>query len=262
MTKPKYRRLTYDDRRVIENMCKAKKTQSEIANAIGVSQSTISRELSRNRVEGVYTHGRAFMRTYLRLLLKPKRYLIGENEADILETFLKKKWSPETISSVCFDKKISHQTIYNYIEHERQLGGNHKGAILTLVERRSNYLCATYLSGKDAKATRNGVIKLLRGMNVKTITFDNGKEFAYHEDISKKLRSEIYFAHPYTSYERGLNEYTNRLLRQYFPKGMDLRKATERELKFALNEINSRPRKTLNWKSPSDYLHELKCAAP
>ena len=78
MTKPKYRRLTYDDRRVIENMCKAKKTQSEIANAIGVSLSTISRELSRNRVEGVYTHGRAFMRTYLRLLLKPKRYLIGE----------------------------------------------------------------------------------------------------------------------------------------------------------------------------------------
>ena len=123
MTKPKYRRLTYDDRRVIENMCKAKKTQSEIANAIGVSQSTISRELSRNRVEGVYTHGRAFMRTYLRLLLKPKRYLIGEKEADILETFLKKKWSPETISSVCFEKKISHQTIYNYIERERQLGG-------------------------------------------------------------------------------------------------------------------------------------------
>ena len=106
MTKPKYRRLTYDDRRVIENMCKAKKTQSEIANAIGVSQSTISRELS-----------------YLRLLLKPKRYLIGEKEADILETFLKKKWSPETISSVCFDKKISHQTIYDYIERERQLGG-------------------------------------------------------------------------------------------------------------------------------------------
>ena len=99
-------------------------------------------------------------------------------------------------------------------------------------------------------------------MNVKTITFDNGKEFAYHEDMSKRLKSEIYFAHPYTSYERGLNEYTNRLLRQYFPKGMDLRKATGRELKFALNEINSRPRKSLNWKSPSDYLHELKCAAP
>ena len=99
-------------------------------------------------------------------------------------------------------------------------------------------------------------------MNVKTITFDNGKEFAYQEETSKKLISRIYFAHPYTYYERGLNEYTNRLSRQYFPKGMDLRKATERELKFALNEINFRPRKTLNWKSLSDYLHELKCAAP
>ena len=185
MTKPKYRRLTYDDRRVIENMCKAKKTQSEIANAIGVSQ-------------------------------------------------------PYPANYLAIDSK----------------------AFTRMVERRSKYLCATYLSWKDAKATKNGVIKLLRGMNVKTITFDNGKEFAYHEDISKKLRSEIYFAHPYTSYERGLNEYTNRLLRQYFPKGMDLRKATERELKFALNEINSRPRKTLNWKSPSDYHRELNGAAP
>ena len=128
---------------------------------------------------------------------------------------------------------------------------------MTPVERRSKYLCATYLSGKDAEATKNGVIKLLRGMNVKTITFDNGKEFAYHEDMSKKLRSEIYFAHPYASYEKGLNEYTNRLLRQYFPKGMDLQKARVREVKFALYEINDRPRKTLNWKTPSDYLHEV-----
>ena len=65
-------------------------------------------------------------------------------------------------------------------------------------------------------------------MNVKTISFDKDKEFAYREEMSEKLKSKIYFAHPYASYERGLNEYTNRLLRQYFPKGMDLRKATER----------------------------------
>ena len=72
MTKAKYRRLKYGDRSVIEKMCKAKKTQLEIANTMGISQSTISRELSRNRVEGVYTHGRAFMQVYLRLFLKPK----------------------------------------------------------------------------------------------------------------------------------------------------------------------------------------------
>ena len=88
MTKPKCRRLTYDDRRVIENMCKAKKTQSEIANAIGVSQSTISRELSRNRLEGVYTHGRAAKQISMCNLLVGESYekwrnkVIARNECE------------------------------------------------------------------------------------------------------------------------------------------------------------------------------------
>lgn len=317
MTKPKYRRLTYEDRRVIENMSKAKNTQIDIARAIGVSQSTISRELSRNCDGGIYRQDKAFAHTYLRLLMKPRRYAIAEAEAEILETYLKKKWSPETISAVCFDGRICHQTFYNYIERDRQLGGklhkflylrksrhkrygieenrgqirnkisieerpdvvaqktrygdwegdlimgkNHKGAILTLVERKSKYLCAARLSGKNAEETKNNTIRLLRNMTVHTITFDNGKEFAQHEEMSRKLKSDIYFAHPYTSSERGLNEYTNRLLRQYFPKKMDLRKAKQSELKFALKEINERPRKTLNWESPNEYLSELLCAAP
>ena len=76
-----------------------------------------------------------------------------------------------------------------------------------------------YLSERDAEATKNSVIKLLCRMNVKTINFDNGKEFAYPKEMSEKLRIEIY---PYTSYEKDLNEYTNRLLRQYFLKKMDL----------------------------------------
>jgi transposase, IS30 family len=317
MTKPKYRRLTCDDRRVIENMSKAKNTQSDIAKAIGVSQSTISRELSRNSADGIYKHIDAFAHMYFRLLLKPRRYIVGEQEAEILETYLKKKWSPETISAVCFERRICHQTLYNYIERNRQTGGklykllylrksrrkrygtdetrgqirnkvsiearpevvaqktrfgdwegdlimgkNHKGAMLTLVERKSKYLCAARLSGKNAEETKNNTIRLLRKMTAHTITFDNGKEFSQHEEMSRKLKSDIYFAHPYTSSERGLNEYTNRLLRQYFPKKMDLRKATERELKFALNEINTRPRKTLNWKSPNEYIGELIRAAP
>ena len=122
MTKPKYRRLTYDDRRVIENMSKAKNTQLDIARAIGVSQSTISRELSRNSDDSVYKHDKVFAHSYLRLLKKPRRYIIGDVEADILETYLKKKWSPETISAVCFDGRICHQTFYNYIERNRQRG--------------------------------------------------------------------------------------------------------------------------------------------
>ena len=104
----------------------------------------------------------------MRLLLKPKRYLIGENEADILETFLKKKWSSETISSVCFDKKISHQTIYNYIYRERQLGE-------TLYR---------YLFFK--KRHRKYGIKDYRGQIRNRVSIENRPE-----NVAKKARLEI-----------------------------------------------------------------------
>jgi len=317
MEETKYRRLTYGDRRVIENMSKAKSTQSDIASVLGMSQSTISRELSRNCEYGFYGKDRAHARAMVRQINKPRRYVVDEPELNVLRTHLKKKWSPETISAVCFEGRISHQTFYNYIRRDRREGGklyrylylrksrrkrygepetrghirnrvsieerpqlvaqkarfgdwegdlimgaNHKGAILTLVERKSKYLCAARMSGKNADETRGNAIRLLRNMNTKTITFDNGKEFASHEEIGGKLGAKVYFAHPYSSWERGLNEYTNRLLRQYFPKGMDLRKAKECELKMALREINSRPRKGLDWKSPNDYLAELAAAPP
>lgn len=315
MEETKYRRLTYGDRRVIENMSKAKKTQLEIAFVLGVSQSTISRELSRNRECGIYGKDKAHARGRIRQINKPRRYVVGESEAEVLGIYLKKKWSPETISAVCFEGRISHQTLYNYIRRDKRRGGKlygylylrkvrrkrygepesrghirnrvsidnrpevveqklrfgdwegdlimgaeHKGAILTLVERKSKYLCAARMSGKNAEETRANAIRLLRKMNTETITFYNGKEFAFHGEIGEKLGADVYFAHPYSSWERGLNEYTNRLLRQYFPKGMDLRKAKECELQRALREINSRPRKTLNWKSPNDFLPKL--AAP
>lgn len=317
MISTKYRRLTYGDRRVIENMSKAKSTQWDIAMALGMSQSTISRELLRNCECGIYGKDKAQAKSRIRQMNKPRRYVVQESEAEVLMAYLKKKWSPETISAVCFSERISHQTLYNYILRDRLGGGKlyrylylskvrrkrygepesrgqirnkvsieerpkvvservrfgdwegdlimgakHKGAILTIVERKSKYLCAARMSGKNAEETRMNAIRLLRKMNTETITFDNGKEFALHEEIGEKLGAKIYFAHPYSSWERGLNEYTNRLLRQYFPKGMDLRKVKESELKMALSEINARPRKTLNWKSPDDYLAEISAAPP
>lgn len=317
MRETKYRRLTYGDRRVIENMNKAKNTQSQIAFALGVSQPTISRELSRNRGYGFYNKDKAHARSRIQQINKSRRYVVDEEAANILQAHLKKKWSPETISAVCFAGNISHQTLYNYIQRDKREGGKlykclylrkarrkkyvevdrrgrirnrvsiekrpevveqkarfgdwegdlimgsrHKGAILTLVERKSKYLCAAVLSGKNAEETSKNAIRVLRKMNVETITFDNGKEFAHHENIAEKLKANVYFAHPYSSWERGLNEYTNRLLRQYFPKGMNLHRAKESELQRALCEINSRPRKSLNWKSPNDYLAELAAAPP
>ena len=87
---------------------------------------------------------------------------------------------------------------------------------------------------------------------IASITSDNGTEFAEHELISKKLNAEFFFAHPYSSWERGLSENTNGLIRQYFPKGMDLRELTNKDLKLVQDKLNSRPIKTLDFKSPKE----------
>jgi len=85
-----------------------------------------------------------------------------------------------------------------------------------------------------------------------TITFDNGKEFAEHELIAAELKADIYFAHPYRSWERGLNENSNGLLRQYFPKGIDLTKITDEQVQIAVDRLNHRPRKVLGFRTPHE----------
>jgi len=87
---------------------------------------------------------------------------------------------------------------------------------------------------------------------VKTITFDNGKEFTFHEQIAKELGAKCYFAHPYHSWERGTNENTNGLIRQYFPKGMEFTNITRKDVKYVMQKLNFRPRKILNFECPVD----------
>jgi transposase, IS30 family len=95
---------------------------------------------------------------------------------------------------------------------------------------------------------------------VRTITSDNGKEFAYHEEIAAGLECDFYFAHPYHSWERGLNENTNGLLRQYFPKSTDFKTVSAKTLKASVDELNNRPRKTLAFKTPA-VLRQMEMAA-
>ena len=86
---------------------------------------------------------------------------------------------------------------------------------------------------------------------VHTITSDNGKEFAGHEKVARALRADFYFAHPYASWERGTNENTNGLIRQYFPKGMDFTTITQQEINHAMKRLNNRPRKRLEYLTPA-----------
>ena len=125
-----------------------------------------------------------------------------------------------------------------------------------MVDRKSLHVVIGRLSGKNAEALADELIERFTGLRapLKTITFDNGLEFSEHERMSKKLDVDIYFAHPYSSWERGANENTNGLIRQYFPKGMDLTTVTEEDIQFVMDRLNNRPRETLGWKTPNEVL--------
>lgn len=137
-------------------------------------------------------------------------------------------------------------------EGDTVIGKSHKGAIVTLAERKSRFLLAGHVPAKDANLVGQMVIGLLAPFESKvmTITFDNGREFTRHAAIAEGLGAEVYFARPYHSWERGLNENCNGLLRQYFPKGMELGSVDSAELIDALCRLNHRPKKVLGYRTP------------
>ncbi len=143
-------------------------------------------------------------------------------------------------------------------EADTIIGKNHKGAIATLDERKTKLRLAVPLPGKKAKAVKQAMIGALKPLKkfVKTITYDNGKEFVQHEAVAKALQCDSYFAVPYHSWERGQNENANGLLRQYFPKSMELNNVSEQEVIIAVDKLNSRPRKCLGYKTPYEAFKE------
>jgi len=137
-------------------------------------------------------------------------------------------------------------------EGDTVIGKGHRGALVTLVERKSLYTVIRSVLHKTAEAVRHAVVDGLTPYIdwVHTITYDNGREFADHEGMARDLDTRIYFAHPYASWERGLNENTNGLIRQYFPKGRDLTSVTKHEIKKVMDKLNHRPRKSLGFRTP------------
>ena len=139
-------------------------------------------------------------------------------------------------------------------EGDTVIGKGLKGALLTLVERKTLYTVIRWLTGKRANLLAKEAIKAMAKMKekVKTITCDNGLEFSAHESITGGLESDIYFAHPYASWERGINENTNGLIRQYFPKDTNFNEVTDEEVQFVMDRLDSRPRATKNFKSTNE----------
>jgi IS30 family transposase len=138
------------------------------------------------------------------------------------------------------------------------IGKRHKGALLTLVERKTKLTLIKKLPKKQADLVAEAAIHLLKPYKEKvcTITSDNGQEFAHHEYIKERLKTTVYFAHPYHAWERGLCENTNGLIRQYFPKGMSFETITDEHVYVVMNRLNNRPRKTLGYKTPNEVFFQ------
>ena len=148
-------------------------------------------------------------------------------------------------------------------EADTIVGARHKGGILSAVERKSKLTRLRKLATKTAAEMKDNSIELLGPLAAKvhTITVDNGKEFCDHELIAAGLQARIYFAHPYASWERGLVENTNGLVRQYFPKKYDFAKFTDKELQQVEDLLNNRPRKTLGYRTPNEVFFKQRSVA-
>ena len=313
-----YTHLNLEERHYIE--CELKKgiSQNKIAQTLQRSQSSLSREIARNRGQHGYYYQQANRWCKQRHKEKTKHLKLTAALKQRIEQDLEQQWSPEQIVGRLKQEGLTalhHETIYRYVvvnkkeggdlythlrhqkkryrkryghannrtgipnrvdiserpecvnqrervgdwEADTMIGKNHKGALLTLDERKSKLRLAFPLAGKKAQPVVEAAITLLQGIKsvVKTITFDNGKEFAFHEKIANALDCKTYFATPYHSWERGQNENANGLLRQYFPKGEELNDIPLKKVLHAVDRLNSRPRKCLGFKTPYEVFKEL-----
>ena len=311
-----YKQLTSEQRYTISVLLQNRTKQKEIAKAINVSPSTVSREIRRNSgVRGRYNWETAQANAVQTKRKKPGNHSINK---DVMEEarhlLVTEQWSPEQISGVLAKdgKYISHETIYRMIRKDKAEGGTlykhcrHKlkrrarpvggrrisipnrtsiserpaevdgkrfgdfemdtivgrgnhGAIVTLIERSTNMLFMRKLKkGKNAKDLARTVIHLLSPFkeHVKSITTDNGTEFACHEMIGKSLGVTIYFADPYASWQKGAIENANGLIRQYVPKTETFEHVSHQQITKYSKKINIRPRKKLEFKTPQECFYE------
>lgn len=141
------------------------------------------------------------------------------------------------------------------MEIDTMIGRNHKGALLTINDRVSSKVWIAKLDSKDSTKLAQKTIDILLPYQhtIHTITSDNGKEFADHVTISKGIKIDFYFATPYSPWERGANENTNGLIRQYFRKGTSFESITDEQIQEVQDKLNNRPRKKLNYLTPNEY---------
>lgn len=325
---PSGRYLSLEDRETISELVQAGKSQTEIAEALGRSRSTVSRELKRGtNKRGYYIASTAHRAAGVRAK-RPKSSKLSTSERlrVFVQTRLGKNHSPEQISRALVrefpndsEMRVSHETIYlslyiqtrgglkreltqhlrtgralrqghrkpgerrgripgmisiserpaeaddravpGHWEGDLIMGAGNKSAIGTLVERSTRFVMLLHLpdghSADHVNAAMAAKIQELPDFLARSITWDQGAEMKRHAQFTVDTGVQIYFCDPRSPWQRGSNENTNGLLRQYFPKGTDLSVHTAEHLDFVAAELNERPRKTLDWHTPAERLDEV-----
>lgn len=159
------------------------------------------------------------------------------------------------IDRVMIDKRpkiVEEKSRIGDLEIDTVIGKNHIGALVTVVDRKSKFTIIKNVPSKEARIVTQALIEMIQPIKAitHTITSDNGKEFAYHKEVAAALDADFYFANPYHSWERGLNEHTNGLIRQYLPKKSEFTNVSKDEIIMIQNRLNHRPRKVLGYKTP------------
>ncbi|WP_086479564.1 IS30 family transposase [Oceanospirillum sanctuarii] len=308
-----YIHLTENERYQIYSLKKAGLNQKEIAEHIGRSFSTLSRELGRNkgfrgyrpkqahklaeeRKKKAYKATKVTPRILICIEVLIRQELSPQQVADYLAKYAGVELHHETIYQIIYQDKAQGGDLYQHLrvvlkpyrkrygrydhrgkiknrvciekrplivdersrigdwEGDTVIGGGRKGALLTLVERKALYTIIVRLNSKHAGDLAQAAVDAMTPLKdkVHTITFDNGMEFSGHETIAKELNAEIYFAHPYSSWERGINENTNGLIREHFPKGTDFNQVTDDDVQRVMDRLNNSPRKTRGCQSPNE----------
>ena len=318
-----YSQLTDEDRIEIYAMKQAGKQQNQMAAVLGVSASTISREIKRNTGLRGYRPKQAHQKALHRRCKARKAVKMTAETIDYIESKLFHEHSPEQIAErmkidPCWEgPSVSHERIYQHIYQDKAQGGtlykhlriggtkqrrkrrnsrdlrgtiknrvgierrpeiverkirigdwegdtvvgkNHKGALVTLVDRKSKLTLIGKVDRYTADAVEKTIVSLMELLPRRsyTLTVDNGKEFASHEAVADALRINVYFADPYSAWQRGLNENTNGLIRQYVPKGSEVRTLTDEQINCIMNRLNNRPRKSLGFLTPNEVFYKRK----
>ncbi len=164
---------------------------------------------------------------------------------------------PDMISIDERPKEVEDRSIPGHWEGDLIMGKDHRSALGTLVERTTRWVFLVQLKAKDAESVRKAFAKIMKTLPqnlAKSLTYDRGKEMPEHRHFTQATKIKVYFAHPQSPWERGTNENTNGLIRQFFPKGTDFSKVSSKEIMRAQDLLNERPRAVNNYESPKERI--------